>query len=56
MPNITDVEKKYIEHSLGKDRLPEQVDLRKKVRNVEFNTIVFQIKSEISLMPFVVQT
>ncbi|XP_055995958.1 sialin-like [Ostrea edulis] len=30
MPNITDVEKKYIEHSLGKDRLPEQVDLRKK--------------------------
>ncbi|XP_061188671.1 sialin-like [Saccostrea echinata] len=30
MPNITEIEKKYIEHSLGKQNLPENPYLRKK--------------------------
>jgi hypothetical protein len=31
MPNITDIEKKYIEHAVGKDEHPKQTDLVKKV-------------------------
>jgi hypothetical protein len=42
MPNITDIEKKYIEHAVGKDKHPEQPDLRKRVRNADFNNLIFK--------------